>query len=158
MRKVIRHSITCLALFMTCRVLAAEQQIYEVFVDIPGVSFYVLPEEARLSVDGLALEWDVSNGGFAPFRTHFTVLNSNGGLSVKLEESVVLHRSDKTSQIELEVKLNDTSLSINSKLIVDDAKTPKRLALDIKANMPRGGYIPGNYVGSMSLIFEASPP
>ena len=158
MRKIIRDSITCLALLMTGRALAAEQQMYEVFVDIPAVSFYVLPDDARLLVEAVTLEWDISSGGFAPVRTHFTVLNHNGGFNVKLEEAAVLRRSDRRAQLELEVKLNGTSLSTNSKLIVAHAKTPTRLALDIKANVPSGGYSPGDYFGSVNLIFEPPAP
>jgi hypothetical protein len=158
MRKIIRHSITCLALLMTGSALAAVQHSYEVFVDIPAASFYVLPDDAILLVNGLKLVFDRIKSDFEPVSTYFTVLNHNGGFNVKLVESAVLHRSDDKTQIELEVKLNDIPLSTHSKLIVADAKTPTRLALDIKAKVPSGGYTPGDYFGSVNLIFEPSSP
>lgn len=162
MHKIINHTIACLGLLLAGRAMALdERHTYEVFVDVPALSFYVLPADTALFIHEQRLHWDVIRSDFTPLRTHFTVRNQAGGLQARLGQEAVLQRGfDNQGDIKLKVMLNNIHLSTTPTLIVDSAtaQNEARVALNINAIKPAQGYSPGLYMGSVSLIFESAPP
>jgi hypothetical protein len=162
MRKIIQHTITCLALLMAGGALAnglSESVRYDVFVDIPATPPYVHPVDPDVFQREQSLQWDRKTNNFKPFETQFKAFNNSGGFQAKLSMPAFLQeRSDPHAQINLTVTLNDTELNNMYLSIVGDANPEVQLGLKIKAQLPPpSGHIPGNYTGTVSLIFQSTP-
>lgn len=135
-----------------------EEQVFEVSVTIPTADFYVLPINPVFLGREQEMAWNLVTRTLKPLREHFDVKNSAGGIVARLGDLPVL--SNGRRLILLNVSFNGQALDLTDTLVVpaDQARVGKRVLLDIAAVEPEDGYVPGDYFGSVNLIFDALRP
>lgn len=156
---ILQLAITAsLALWMQAGFAARTEQLFEVTVSIPTADFYVLPVDSRFLEQEQRMEWHLSRETLQPLRALFDVRNESGGITARLaSEPKILSGNDLIS---LSVKFNNQLLSLTDSLVVaeSEAKIGARVPLAIDAIVPQNGFRPGEYYGSVSIIFDATTP
>ncbi|CAM2881622.1 CS1 type fimbrial major subunit [Pseudomonas gessardii] len=135
-----------------------EEQVFDVSVTIPTADFYVLPINSQFLEREQEMAWNLVTRTLKPLREHFDVKNSAGGIVARLGQLPTL--SNGRRQILLNVSFNGQWLDLADSLVVpaDEARAGKRVLLEIAAVEPPDGYVPGDYFGSVHLIFDALLP
>jgi hypothetical protein len=135
-----------------------EEQVFDVSVTIPTSDFYVLPINPGFLEREQKMSWNLVAQTLKPLREHFDVKNSAGGIVARLGELPVL--SNGRRLILLNVTFNGEWLNLVDTVVVpaDQARAGKRVVLEIAAVEPADGYVPGDYFGSVHLIFDALRP
>ncbi|WP_124365974.1 CS1 type fimbrial major subunit [Pseudomonas sp. R1-43-08] len=135
-----------------------EVQVFDVSVTIPTRDFYVLPINPGFLEREQEMAWQLVPGTLKPLREHFDVKNSGGGIAARLNQAPVLSNGPRS--IALNVTFNGQVLSLDETLVVPEAeaRAGKRVLLEIAAVEPEGGYTPGEYFGSVHLLFDAVRP
>ncbi len=151
--------LTILALLSTQAVAIREEHVFDVSVTIPTSDFYVLPITPGFLEREQQLVWDLVPGRLRPLREHFDVKSSAGGINARLGALPTLFNGGRT-YIDLNVTFNGQVLSLDDTLVVPQAEASqgKRVLLDISAVEPADGYTPGEYYGSVELLFDAVRP
>lgn len=147
-----------LALWMQAGFAAREEQIFEVTVSIPTADFYVLPVDSRFLEHEQIMSWDSSRETLKPLRALFDVRNVSGGITARLGHEPQIFNGEDL--IGLSVKFNNQLLTLTDTVVVPEteAKTGARVPLAIEIIKPQDGFRPGEYYGSMIIIFEAQTP
>ncbi|MCF4978884.1 adhesin [Pseudomonas gessardii] len=135
-----------------------EEQVFDVSVTIPTADFYVVPINSQFLEREQEMAWNLVTRTLKPLREHFDVKNSAGGIVARLGQLPTL--SNGRRQILLNVSFNGQWLELTDSLVVpaDEARAGKRVLLEIAAVEPPDGYVPGDYFGSVHLIFDALLP
>jgi ABC-type glycerol-3-phosphate transport system substrate-binding protein len=141
---------------------AREVHQFEVFVTIPTQAFYVIPADPTWIHREQQLPWNLSASTLGGLRKYFDVKNEAGSIEARLEGRPYLSNGTPADDIGLRVLFNGTVLSeLESSEVVSrtDAAPGKRVLLEIVPMPPADGvYKPGNYFGSVNLIFNAVMP
>ncbi|MGF6328961.1 hypothetical protein ABH909_001839 [Pseudomonas sp. BS3782 TE3695] len=153
-------SMVFLTMASVCAYATVERETFEVSVTIPTPEFYVLPVDPGWIGREQKLDWNLTSEELSPLRKHFDVKNTNGGIAARLSAEPYIHNGRDMDNIALEVQFNRIKLSVdNSEVISElDGKAGKRVELVIAALKPDDGYKPGEYFGSVHMIFEAIAP
>jgi len=153
-------SMMLLTLASASAYAVVERETFEVRVTIPTAEFYVLPTDPDWIGREQKLNWDLTARELSPLRKHFDVKNSNGGITARLNEEPYLSNGRAIDNIALDVQFNRIKLTVNDASVISeiDGKTGKRVELVIAAVKPDDGYKPGEYYGSVHVIFEAVAP
>ncbi|WP_348748995.1 CS1 type fimbrial major subunit [Pseudomonas rhodesiae] len=146
-------------LFSPAAQAVREVQVFDVSVTIPTQDFYVLPITPGFLEREQQMIWDLVPGRLRPLREHFDVKSSAGGINARLGALPTLFNGGRT-YIDLSVTFNGQVLSLEDTLVVpqDEARQGKRVLLDISAVEPPDGFTPGDYYGSVELLFDAVRP
>ena len=85
---------------------------------------------------------------------------ANGAISARLSEVPYISNGRESDNISLDVFFNRIKLAVDNAEVVSelDAKSGQRVELLIAAVKPVDGYKPGEYYGSVHMIFEAVAP
>lgn len=147
------------ALLSTQALAIREEQVFDVSVTIPTADFYVLPINPGFLEREQKMVWDMVPGRLRPLREHFDVKSSAGGINARLGALPTLFNGGRT-YIDLNVTFNGQVLGLDDTLVVphDEARQGKRVLLDISAVEPADGFTPGEYYGSVELLFDAVRP
>lgn len=147
-----------LALWSTCTPAAREVAVFDVSVSIPTSDFYILPVNPGFFEREQVLHWNPVNSRLSSLRESFDVKNSTGGITARLDYLPYL--SNGKDRIGLRVTFNGELLGLDDTLVVTepDAKSGKRVPLDIAAIEPVDGYLPGSYFGNVLMTFDALRP
>lgn len=137
---------------------AVQRETFEVSVTIPSASFYVLPVDPELVLREQRLPFDLRTSELRPLRALFDVKNINGSIEARLLQAAYLFNG--RDRIDLRVRFNDVELSgFGAEVVSADAARPgQRVNLEISAVKPSGGYLPGDYFGTVHMVFDAIPP
>ncbi|MDR9863141.1 MULTISPECIES: CS1 type fimbrial major subunit [Pseudomonas] len=137
-----------------------ERETFEVSVTIPTAQFYVIPSEPDWIHLEQSLPFNTQSGQFTPLRKFFDVKNSNGAIAARISAEPFLSNGRDSDNIALIVTFNHKRLTVDSDLVVSelDARPGKRVGLQVAAAPAPEGYRPGNYFGSVHMIFEALAP
>lgn len=137
-----------------------ERETFEVSVTIPTADFYVLPVDPEWLGREQKLDWIPSSEELSRLRKSFDVKNSNGGIVARLSTEPYLSNGRDIDNIALDVSFNRTKLTVDNAEVVSEAdgKAGRRVYLEIAAVKPHDGYKPGEYYGSVHMIFEAIAP
>ena len=147
-------------LFATHSVVHAirEEKVFEVAVHIPTVDFYVLPAEPAFLQNMQHMKWDFNSATFLPVNALFNVRSTNSYITARLAQEAKLtsERLD-ASDIALKVSFNYQALSLTDTEVVSSAVAQggKQVPLRIEAVEPAGGFLPGTYYGTVTIIFDA---
>lgn len=135
-----------------------EVQVFDVSVTIPTSDFYVLPIKPGFLEREQEMAWNLVARTLSPLREHFDVKNSAGGIAARLGQEPSLSNGQRS--IVLNVTFNGQVLSLDETLVVPatEARAGKRVLLEIAAAQPEGGYVAGDYFGSVQLMFDAVRP
>lgn len=136
---------------------AREEQTFEVFVDIPTYWLFVIPVDPRFLEQEQLMSWDVMTESLRPIRTEFDVVSARGTVTARLGYEPVL--SNGRDLIALDVTFNQQRLNLSDTPVVvaSDSWPGKRVQLLIEAVKPATGFKPGQYYGSVQIIFDAPP-
>jgi hypothetical protein len=136
-----------------------EVQVFDVSVTIPTQDFYVLPINPGFLEREQQMTWELVPGRLLPLREQFDVKSSAGGINARLGALPTLFNGGRT-YIALNVTFNGHVLGLADTLVVphDEARLGKRVQLDISAVEPPDGFSPGEYYGSVELLFDAVRP
>ncbi|VVP15434.1 hypothetical protein PS838_03563 [Pseudomonas fluorescens] len=141
---------------------AREEHIFEVSVIIPTLAFYVIPAEPDWIHRPQRLNWNISNSTLSSVRKHFDVRHDSSAIEARLETAPYLSNGKPGDDIALRVSFNGVELSpdIAPRQVVSaaDAMTGSRVLLQIDPVKPEGGYKPGDYSGSVLVLFSAKAP
>jgi len=141
---------------------AREEHTFEVSVIIPTPAFYVIPAEADWIHRPQRLNWNLSNSTLSSVRKHFDVRHDSSAIEARLEAAPYLSNGRPSDDIALRVSFNGVELSadIAPRQVVSaaDAMTGSRVLLQIDPVKPVGGYKPGDYSGSVLMLFSAKAP
>lgn len=137
-----------------------ERETFEVSVTIPSADFYVLPVEHEWLGREQKLDWNPTTEELSRLRKSFDVKSSNGGIVARLSSEPYLSNGRDVDNIALDVSFNRAKLTLDDAEVVSelDGKTGRRVWLEIAAVKPQEGYKPGEYYGSVHMIFEAVAP
>ena len=141
---------------------AREVHQFEVFVTIPTQAFYVIPSDPDWIHREQQLPWNLSASTLGGLRKYFDVKNEAGSIEARLEGRPYLSNGNDAHDIGLRVLFNGRVLSEReSSEVVSlvEAAPGKRVLLEIIPMSPADGvYKPGNYFGSVNMIFNAVMP
>ncbi|KGE67501.1 MULTISPECIES: CS1 type fimbrial major subunit [Pseudomonas] len=137
---------------------AVERETFEVSVTIPTADFYVLPVDPRLVQREQKLAYNPVTSQLAPLRAPFDVKNVGGAIGARLDQAAYL--SNGTDHVALRVTFNEVELGLTQSEVVStaDARPGKRVGLEIAAIKPDDDYRPGNYFGTVHMVFDAIAP
>ncbi|MHC8337749.1 CS1 type fimbrial major subunit [Pseudomonas sp. HLT2-19-2] len=139
-----------------------EEHAFEVLVEIPAPSFYVIPSEPDWIHRDQILPWNLSTGTLGGLRKNFDVKHDTSAIEARLESEAYLSNGNDEQNIFLQVKFNGHALSheLPPRKVVSatEAMMGGRFALEIQPKVPVGGFQPGSYYGAVQLIFSAEAP
>lgn len=151
--------VFCLLALISAEAFAAREEAeFYVSVTVPTSDFFVLAINPGFLEREQVMSYNPVTERLSPLREYFDVKNVLGGINARLGFEPVL--SNGSDQIPLQVTFNGHRLGLIETLVVPEAeaKTGKRVPLVIAAEQPEGGYLPGQYFGSVQIIFEALRP
>jgi hypothetical protein len=142
---------------------AQEKHIFEVSVDIPTLEFYVIPSESDWIHHQQTLPWDLRTSTLGGLRKNFDVRTDSSAIEARLESFAILSSGqDSRDDISLRVTFNGTELSNHPvpRQVVsrEEAVAGKRVSLEIEPRVHPDGYTPGDYYGSVNIIFNVAAP
>ncbi|MBK5397385.1 adhesin [Pseudomonas sp. TH39(2020)] len=150
----------CTAWLLACNHALAvrEEQTFHVSVTIPTSEFYVLPVNPGFLEREQVMAWNPVSAELSPLREHFDVKNASGSISARLVAEPFLFNGRE--RIDLAVRFNGQLLSLLETPVVDEqqARVGQRVRLEIAATTPADGYAPGQYYGTVQLMFDAVNP
>jgi hypothetical protein len=163
MLKIIYHTFSCLALVLAGEVAAESQEqeiTYTVLIQIPTVKFYVYPINYELFSQNNNLHWNILTAQFSPFLTYLKVRNTFGGITAKLTSATpqLENGFDKQHSLPVEVKINSIIINNNPKLIVDRSTALHETRIPLEIRVDSAKRPPGQYWGSIGIIFESETP
>jgi hypothetical protein len=141
---------------------AIEKHTFEVSVTVPTLAFYVLPADPDWIHREQRLPWNLVTSTLGSLRKSFDVKNEAGSIEARLEGRPYLSNGTAAHDIALRVMFNGKLLSeLESSEVVslNDAALGKRVSLEVTPVPPVDGvYNPGDYYGSVNMIFNAVLP
>jgi hypothetical protein len=137
---------------------AVERETFEVYVTIPTADFHVVPLDPQLVQREQRLPFSTITGELSPLRATYQVKNSNGSIGARLGEEAYL--SNGRDRIDLRVRFNGVELTLDSAQVVTaiDARPGRQVPLEIAAIRPSDDYKPGDYYGTVHMVFDATAP
>jgi hypothetical protein len=157
-------TLVCTLIFnsLTLSAMAAwgevQRESFEVIVSIPSADFYVLPVDPQLVQREQRLPFNTVTSQLSPLRAFFDVKNANGAIGARLGEEAYL--SNGRDRIDLRVTFNKVELTLDSVQVVSaaQARPGQRVGLEIAAIKPADDYLPGEYLGTVHMMFDAIAP
>jgi hypothetical protein len=141
---------------------AREEHTFEVSLTIPSRPFYIIPSDPGWIHHPQRLNWDYPSWTLGGLRKHFDVRSSAGAIEARLDRAPYLSNGRSSEDIALRVSFNGVELSpeIRPRQVVSgaEANLGARVLLDIQPVKPPGGYKPGDYDGTVMLLFNAKAP
>ncbi|MGF6198694.1 CS1 type fimbrial major subunit [Pseudomonas laurylsulfatiphila] len=141
---------------------AREEHRFEVTVDIPTLGFYVIPTESDWIHREQILQWNIHTSSLEGLRKNFDVKHDTSAIHARLESEPYMSNGRDEQNIYLRVSFNGQELSHEplprQVVSAEQAVAGGRFPLEIQPKVPAGGYKPGNYYGSVQLIFSAAAP
>lgn len=137
---------------------AVERETFELYVTIPTLDFYVLPLDPQLVQREQRLPFSTITNELSPLRATYEVKNSNGAIGARLGEEAYL--SNGRERIDLRVRFNNVELTLDSNHVVSaiEARPGRQVPLEIAAIKPADDYKPGDYYGTVHMVFDAIAP
>ncbi|MFV3288101.1 CS1 type fimbrial major subunit [Pseudomonas sp. NY11955] len=125
---------------------------------VPTASFYVEPVGGNWMNDPQDMAWNSFQGSLTPVRKQLQAKSTIGPITAHLLSPAVV--SSGLDAINLDVKIGDTILTTSAAEILTEAQAAPGAIVDfeVAAQAPAGGYLPGNYQGLVSMMFETAAP
>lgn len=123
---------------------------------VPTNGFYVVPTDPDLVNKDQDMSYQPTTGKMGEVNGFFDVRNNNGSVHASLESAPKLISGATT--IDLQVLLNNKVLTTTPQMVVGESESDVnyRAPLNIKALTTNN--VPGDYTGSVAMIFDAVPP
>lgn len=160
MFKLLTRLLVLTALVFTAGYATAieERHAFDVSVTIPVHEAYVLPSEPDWMGQEQELAWNLATSQLSRLRKNFDVKNLSGGVAARLGAEPYLFNG--RYRIDLRVLFNQVPLTLDSTEVVNaaEAQVGRRAELEIAAIEPDEGYKPGEYYGTVHIVFDFLAP
>lgn len=160
MFKLLTRLLVLTALVFTAGYARAieERHAFDVSVTIPVHEAYVLPSEPDWMGQEQELAWNLATSQLSRLRKNFDVKNLSGGVAARLSAEPYLFNG--RYRIDLRVLFNQVPLTLDSTEVVNaaEAQVGRRAELEIAAIEPDEGYKPGEYYGTVHIVFDFLAP
>lgn len=160
MFKLLTRLLVLTALLFTAGYARAieERHAFDVSVTIPVHEAYVLPSEPDWMGQEQELAWNLVTSQLSRLRKNFDVKNLSGGVAARLGAEPYLFSG--RYRIDLRVLFNQVPLTLDSTEVVNaaEAQVGRRAELEIAAIEPDEGYKPGEYYGTVHIVFDFLAP
>ncbi|VVM72734.1 hypothetical protein PS682_01902 [Pseudomonas fluorescens] len=160
MFKLLTRLLVLTALVFTAGYARAieERHAFDVSVTIPVHEAYVLPSEPDWMGQEQELAWNLVTSQLSRLRKNFDVKNLSGGVAARLGAEPYLFNG--RYRIDLRVLFNQVPLTLDSTEVVNaaEAQIGRRAELEIAAIEPDEGYKPGEYYGTVHIVFDFLAP
>lgn len=152
-----------LALTSAWAFAAREELEFFVSIDIPTANFYVIPSEPDWIHREQRLPWNVNTSTLGGLRRNFDVKHDSSAIEARLESFPYLTNGrDSRDNINLQVTFNGKELSnhpVPTQVVTaEEAMAGARVRLEIQPREQGGGYKPGDYYGTVNIIFNVATP
>ena len=149
---------TALSLCTSVTYAAREEHQFDVSVTIPTFEFYAIPADPEFVLREQPMRWNLVSSTLEPLRTQFDMISSAGAMTARLGYEPVLSNGHTT--FALRVTFNEQVLTLFDSVVVSaaDAYNGIRVPVRIDALPPAEGFEPGDYYGSVQLIFDTAAP
>ncbi|KXG81415.1 MULTISPECIES: CS1 type fimbrial major subunit [Pseudomonas] len=135
-----------------------EKQV-QVTAQVPTDAFFVEPVGGNWMNDPQEMAWNSYQAKLDPIRKQLQVKSTVGPITAYLVSPAVI--ASGTENIGLDVKVGDTVLQTTPAEVVSatQAAPGAIIGFEVAAQpAPASGYVPGNYQGLVSMIFETAAP
>jgi len=125
---------------------------------VPTANFYVEPVGGNWMNDPQEMAWNSFQGNLTPVRKQLQAKSTIGPITAHLLSPAVV--SSGLDAIDLDVKIGTTVLTTSAAQILTETEAAPGAIVDfeVAAQVPAGGYKPGNYQGLVSMMFETAAP
>jgi hypothetical protein len=125
---------------------------------VPTANFYVEPVGGNWMNDPQDMAWNSFQGSLTPVRKQLQAKSTIGPITAHLLSPAIV--SSGVDAINLDVKIAGTVLTTNATEILSAAQALPGATVDfeVEPQVPAGGYVPGNYQGLVSMMFETAAP
>lgn len=123
---------------------------------VPTNGFYVVPTDPDLVNKDQDMSYQPTTGKMADVNGFFDVRNNNGSVHASLESAPKLVSG--SASIDLQVMLNNKELTLTPQMVVGEAESDVNYRAPLKISAKGSNFQPGDYTGSVAMIFDAVPP
>lgn len=123
---------------------------------VPTNGFYVVPTDPDLVNKDQDMSYQPTTGKMAEVNGFFDVRNNNGSVHASLESQPKLVAGN--TSIDLQVMLNNKQLTLTPQMVVGEAESDVNYRAPLKITAKGSNFQPGDYTGSVAMIFDAVPP
>jgi hypothetical protein len=123
---------------------------------VPTNGFYVVPTDPDLVNKDQDMSYQPTTGKMRDVNGFFDVRNNNGSVHASLESQPKLVAGNTT--IDLQVLLNNRELTLTPQMVVGESESDVNYRAPLKITARGSNFEPGDYTGSVAMIFDAVPP
>lgn len=123
---------------------------------VPTNGFYVVPTDQDLVNKDQDMSYQPTTGKMADVNGFFDVRNNNGSVHASLESLPKLVAGN--TSIDLQVMLNNKELTLTPQMVVGESESDVNYRAPLKISAKGSNFQPGDYTGSVAMIFDAVPP
>jgi len=123
---------------------------------VPTNGFYVVPTDPDLVNKDQDMSYQPTTGKMADVNGFFDVRNNNGSVHASLESLPKLVAGN--TSIDLQVMLNNKELTLTPQMVVGESESDVNYRAPLKISAKGSNFQPGDYIGSVAMIFDAVPP
>ncbi|MEZ1323922.1 CS1 type fimbrial major subunit [Pseudomonas fluorescens] len=123
---------------------------------VPTNGFYVVPTDPDLVNKDQDMSYQPTTGKMRDVNGFFDVRNNNGSVHASLESQPKLVAGNTT--IDLQVLLNNKELTLTPQMVVGESESDVNYRAPLKITARGSNFQPGDYTGSVAMIFDAVPP
>lgn len=123
---------------------------------VPTNGFYVVPTDPDLVNKDQDMSYQPTTGKMRDVNGFFDVRNNNGSVHASLESHPKLVAGNTT--IDLQVLLNNKELTLTPQMVVGESESDVNYRAPLKITARGSNFQPGDYTGSVAMIFDAVPP
>ncbi|TDK53905.1 CS1 type fimbrial major subunit [Pseudomonas moraviensis] len=145
-------------LAMTSTAFAAGEASHSISLvaHVPTNGFYVVPTDPDLVNKDQDMSYQPTTGKMADVNGFFDVRNNNGSVHASLESLPKLVAGN--TSIDLQVMLNNKELTLTPQMVVGESESDVNYRAPLKISAKGSNFQPGDYTGSVAMIFDAVPP
>jgi hypothetical protein len=123
---------------------------------VPTNGFYVVPVDPDLVNKDQDMSYQPGTGKMGEVNGFFDVRNNNGSVHASLESQPKLISGN--ASIDLQVMLNNKELTLTPQMVVGEAESDVNFRAPLKIAAKGSNFQPGDYTGSVAMIFDAVTP
>ena len=123
---------------------------------VPTNGFYVVPTDPDLVNKDQDMSYQPTTGKMADVNGFFDLRNNNGSVHASLESLPKLVAGN--TSIDLQVMLNNKELTLTPQMVVGESESDVNYRAPLKISAKGSNFQPGDYTGSVAMIFDAVPP
>ncbi|MFZ3281066.1 CS1 type fimbrial major subunit [Pseudomonas sp.] len=123
---------------------------------VPTNGFYVVPVDPDLVNKDQDMSYQPTTGKMGEVNGFFDVRNNNGSVHASLESQPKLIAGN--ASIDLQVMLNNKELTLTPQMVVGESESDVNYRAPLKISAKGNNFQPGDYTGSVAMIFDAVTP